>query len=595
VPRAGPARGTNVAGREQARADAIARLAWLCPAAGSLAALARPITVQTWEHVRHDPGAVLLVVRHQPHPSGSALLSLPALLEEPAILEGALRRLDEEGHGFVDWASPLARPVYQACLAYAGQSRALAARTGLCDPEAAWAGGLCAGLGWLALCAVDGPAVDACRADPGLAADPSGTQRKHWGLDQSAIARRLARRWRLPGWLTAAAGYLTLPVHVVEALGADLTLFRLVRLAVHHTPEPGLFLAPPLAAYVREDREALGLTTDVLAADDRRAPLASQPGTCPAADEPIVVERWEDPRQVALLRDLLAAAAQTRRLRGQSLHAPLEAEADELHRCLAEMVQQEQLRAQRARLEALAEFAAGAGHEINNPLAVISGQAQYLLGHAADWFDPEIAEEATRSLHAVVAQTRRIHGILRDLMLFARPGPPCPGWFDLPTLVGEVAAALAELARERRVRLELAALPQRVAVCADAGQVRVALTCLVRNAVEAAPAEGWARVALAEPPGEQVVAIAVEDSGPGPDPAQVESLFDPFYSGRTAGRGRGLGLPIAWRLARQQGGDVRLEPARAGGPTRFLLSLPRPLGQESGADAPAARPDSDAA
>ena len=50
-----------------------------------------------------------------------------------------------------------------------------------------------------------------------------------------------------------------------------------------------------------------------------------------------------------------------------------------------------------------------------------------------------------------------------------------------------------------------------------------------------------------------------------------EHLFDPFYSGRKAGRGRGLGLPTAWRLARQHGGDVRFAGAE---PTRFVLTLP---------------------
>ena len=74
----------------------------------------------------------------------------------------------------------------------------------------------------------------------------------------------------------------------------------------------------------------------------------------------------------------------------------------------------------------------------------------------------------------------------------------------------------------------------------------------------------------------------VEDSGTGPAPSQREHLFDPFYSGRLAGRGRGLGLPTAWRLAREHGGDVRYESV-SGGPTRFVLSLPLP-GSESGPD-----------
>ena len=53
----------------------------------------------------------------------------------------------------------------------------------------------------------------------------------------------------------------------------------------------------------------------------------------------------------------------------------------------------------------------------------------------------------------------------------------------------------------------------------------------------------------------------------------VPHLFDPFYCGRSAGRGKGLGLPVAWRLARQQGGDVVYAP-RPGQPTRFTMILP---------------------
>src|SRR5262249_20704066 len=139
--------------------------------------------------------------------------------------------------------------------------------------------------------------------------------------------------------------------------------------------------------------------------------------------------------------------------------------------------------------------------------------------------------------------------------------------------MGEVAASLAELASARAVRVEVQARPERLPVRLDAEQVRIVLSCLVRNAIEAAPAGGWARLVMGAPAGDQVE-VAVEDSGPGPAPPQRESLFDPFFSGRNAGRGRGLGLPVAWRLARQQGGDLRLEPARPDQPTRFVLTLP---------------------
>src|SRR5262249_59589974 len=86
-----------------------------------------------------------------------------------------------------------------------------------------------------------------------------------------------------------------------------------------------------------------------------------------------------------------------------------------------------------------------------------------------------------------------------------------------------------------------------------------------------ARAGGWVRVTTTFRPDR--LEVAVEDNGPGPDERSRVHLFDPFYSGRAAGRGRGLGLPAAWRLAREHGGDVNYAPTPAG-LTRFLLTLP---------------------
>src|SRR5207248_2417965 len=97
-----------------------------------------------------------------------------------------------------------------------------------------------------------------------------------------------------------------------------------------------------------------------------------------------------DPRGRPLLRELLEVAADNRRLRRAGPEDDLRTEADELYAALEEQLAGEAERLRTAKLTALAEFAAGAGHEINNPLAVISGQAQYLLGHAA-WFTGESA------------------------------------------------------------------------------------------------------------------------------------------------------------------------------------------------------------
>ncbi len=545
-------------------AAAVHDLSWLAPDVPSLLALARPPAPSTWAAVRNDPATVLLLLRSG---AGSPPEKFLELLHEPAPLELALRHLDDPA--FIEWGGSVASTVYRFAVRCADLASNLAKSTGRADPEAARACALLAPLGWMAVCAIDPAAAEACLQDRGYGKDAAETQRRCWGLDHATIARRLARRWSLPGWL--AVGQMMLPAEVALDLGAREDLFHLTRLAVGIALRDGPELGLVDAAGVAASAAALGVEPTAFSAE------------CP--DVPS--HPRENPQAQPLLRDLLTVAADNRRLRSAPRHDRLEDEADALRRALEETVRSQGHRLQEEKLTALAEFAAGAGHEINNPLAVILGQAQYLLGHEAEWFAPDPEGGARKALQKIIGQTRRIHGLLRDLMQFARPAPPAPAWHDLPALLEEVVTGQAELAQQRQVRLAADVPPNRLFVFVDAGQTKVALACLLRNAVEAAPAGGWARLALVDRPAADSLEVLVEDSGPGPDAAVRDSLFDPFFSGRSAGRGRGLGLPTAWRLARQQGGDLRLETPRPGEPTRFVLSLAR-VGSAAGAAPPSA-------
>jgi signal transduction histidine kinase len=546
--------------------QAVTELGWLSPRAASLAALGRPPSATVWSALRDDPGAVLLLFRL---PARSQLdgrhPQFLSLLHEPALPDEALRHLLNPPHGFVNWDDPELRPIHDAALTCARIAERLALRSGQADTDAAWVCGLLAPLGWFAVSAVAPAKAAACLGDPTLDHDPLETQLRHWGADQASIARRLARRWNLPDWVTAVVGHLALPEAQARTFGAEPALFHLTRLALGLARESGVALGLGKSEWVTDSAAALGL------------PVSTAMNFVADASErvPAPAGAWESPHDQPLLRELLTLAADNRRLRGVPLQRQLEQELDELQRAFEEQVHGEAQRLQTAKLAALAEFAAGAGHEINNPLAVISGQAQYLLNHEREWFTADVEGKTAKALHTIIAQTKRVHALLRDLMQFARPAPAKKDWFDLPTLLGEVAAGLEELALLRAVRVEVGRTPEQLPVFVDADQVRVALTCLLKNALEAAPAEGWVRLRIVEPAGESRVEVAVEDSGPGPEADQREHLFDPFFSGRAAGRGRGLGLPIAWRLVRQQGGDVRLTAPRPQEPTRFVVSLPR--------------------
>jgi signal transduction histidine kinase len=488
----------------------------------------------------------------------ASLSFVPTALQEPAVLEAAARHLDQADAGFVDWNQSAVRPIYQAGLTYARLAAYLAERTGRCDPDNAWTAGLLAPLGWLAVCAVDPHQVTACLTDAAWMKRPLAVQQRHWGIDQAGIARRLARHWRLPRWLAAVSGHLALPVTTAQLVGADPAIFSVAQLAVGLAQQhgcrlnlfPGTTLVPCAAALGMSARELEETARSVGAFLE--TPSASQVWTAPA-DQPLV-------------RDLLLVAADHRRLSGAPVLANLESDLDHLHHALQEQQISEENRLRALKLSAMAEFAAGAGHEINNPLAVISGQAQYLLHH-------ETEPTRQRALQTIVHQAQRIHQLLRGLMEYARPQRPQKQHVDLPSLLQGVAASLEELATQRRVQLHCPPADQPLPVFADPQQLQVAIASLLQNAIEAAPAEGWAGVRL-EPAAPDRLDVVVEDSGPGLTRVQREHLFDPFYSGRQAGRGRGLGLPTAWRLAQEHGGDLRYEDLPQG-PTRFVLSLPR--------------------
>ena len=223
---------------------------------------------------------------------------------------------------------------------------------------------------------------------------------------------------------------------------------------------------------------------------------------------------------------------------------------------------------EQAKLTAMAEFAAGAGHEINNPLAVVSGRAQLLLAGERD-------PQRRRELALIGAQAMRIHEMIADLLLFARPHQPVLAECDLSVLVAQVLEPLRAEALEGDVQLVLHAPSSPAEVHADATQISVAIAALVRNALEALVGGGRIEVSVGwhGPLAGREAEIVVADNGPGISDEARRHLFDPYYSGRAAGRGLGLGLSKCWRIMNGHGGRIEVTSARGAGAC-FRLLLP---------------------
>lgn len=247
------------------------------------------------------------------------------------------------------------------------------------------------------------------------------------------------------------------------------------------------------------------------------------------------------------------------------------------------------IRLQNAKLDAMKEFAYGAGHELNNPLANIASRAQMLLTEERD-------PERRRRLTAINTQAFRAHEMLADMMLFARPPKPRFEQVDLVQLAEQVLSELADEAAQQETKLARIGESAPCMIVADPTQLRVALRAMGINSLEALGRGGTVTLKIsaqksaitssesgnsnqAAPPSvpcapkPSEVQITISDDGPGiPDDIRGK-IFDPFFSGREAGRGLGFGLSKCWRIVTLHGGTIEAKSECERG-AKFIISLP---------------------
>jgi len=216
------------------------------------------------------------------------------------------------------------------------------------------------------------------------------------------------------------------------------------------------------------------------------------------------------------------------------------------------------------KLEAMAEFAAGAGHEINNPLTVIAGRAQLFLREETD-------PERRRALALMNSQAMRVHEMIADMMLFARPPVPAPEKVDVVELIDGLIEEMTPQAAGQETALRRTGESESAEIEVDPTQLTMALKAMVQNSLEAIGRSGQIEVAVR--PGRKTMEIRVADDGPGMTAEERRHVFDPYYSARQAGRGLGLGLSKAWRIVTNHGGQIDVDVGSGRG-IAFTIRLP---------------------
>ena len=223
------------------------------------------------------------------------------------------------------------------------------------------------------------------------------------------------------------------------------------------------------------------------------------------------------------------------------------------------------------RVSALGELTGSLAHELNQPLTAILNNAEVAQQHLeADVIDVAKLQDI---LSDIVADDKRAAGVIRRLRTMLKKGE----LEHLPLDVNDIVREVTDLVRTDTIlrdipaRLELGAgLPM---VRGDRAQLQQVVLNLVLNGLEATSgSSGRARgLLIRTSAGDKEVVVAIEDAGPGIDPAHLDRLFDPFYT--TKGEGLGMGLSIARTIIGAHGGDLRASNNAGGGAT-FAFTLP---------------------
>ena len=245
------------------------------------------------------------------------------------------------------------------------------------------------------------------------------------------------------------------------------------------------------------------------------------------------------------------------------LNRELGAKVDQLEHTQAQLVQSE-------KLASIGEMSAAVAHGLRNPLASLRAAAQVVRRHPT-------SPASTEHLDAIIEEVDRLDRRISHLLSFSRPAPFHPLRENVSRLIEGALGGLAELARERRVELQLDLAPVLPAVRIDPMQVEQALLEVVSNALDAMPDGGRLRISASangSAAESSEVLIEVVDTGPGIPEQVLPSVCEPFFTTRQ--EGTGLGLAIAKRYVEQNGGSLEISSRPGGTTVRIRLRVAAP-------------------
>jgi two-component system, NtrC family, sensor kinase len=223
------------------------------------------------------------------------------------------------------------------------------------------------------------------------------------------------------------------------------------------------------------------------------------------------------------------------------------------------------------KLASVGELAAGIAHEINNPVAIMVEEAGWIedLLDEVDMKEGENAGEFRRALKQIKTQGIRCKEITHKLLSFARKTDPKLKMVSLNDLIEEVVGISEQSAKYGNVKIIKHLSPDLPVISVSPSEMQQVLLNLINNAIDAMDKGG--KIEITSRTENNFVIVDVADTGHGIPKANLQKIFDPFYTTKPVGKGTGLGLSICYGIIKKMGGEITVNSAVGLGTTFHVL------------------------
>ncbi len=235
--------------------------------------------------------------------------------------------------------------------------------------------------------------------------------------------------------------------------------------------------------------------------------------------------------------------------RGRKQRMELETTSEQLAKVNRELQDSFEQIKRADRLSAIGQLSASLAHEIRNPLASIDGAANLIES-------AQTPDEMRRGALAVIhKEIQRLNRLLTNLLDFARPRQPEFQAVEPGRLIDSIITLAGHSAQQKGITIRKDVSPSVPLFECDPEQMKQVILNLAINAVQAMPASG--EIVVSARPSDSAVVISVRDQGPGIGDADLDKIFNPFFTTKEAGTG--LGLSVVHQIVTQHGGAVKVE------------------------------------